>query len=43
MSELMRYFYNELGTVTDEMEQTQFGINFIFSFVRTIKMINKLS
>lgn len=40
MSNLMRYFYNELGEVTDEMEQTQYGINFVLSFIKSVTVYN---
>ena len=36
MSLLFRHFYNDLGEVTEEMEKTQFGIDFIMSFVKEI-------
>ena len=42
MSGLMNYFYQKLGTVTQEMEQTQFGIYFVFSFIRSIKVVNMI-
>lgn len=38
MSQLYHYFYNELGNVTEEMERTQFGINFVMAFVRKISV-----
>ena len=42
MSGLMNYFYQKLGTVTQEMEQTQFGIYFVFSFIRSIRVVNMI-
>jgi hypothetical protein len=36
MSKLMHYFYEELGVVTEEMEQTQFGINLVLAFVKKV-------
>lgn len=40
MSRLMHHFYACLGEVTDEMEQTQFGLNFIFAFIKGLKVFN---
>ena len=40
MSNLMTHFYSNMGEVTEEMERTQFGINFVMSFIREIKMDN---
>lgn len=40
MQKLNRHFYSSLGFVTDEMEQTQFGINFLFAFIKGIKVMN---
>ena len=42
ISMLMHYFYNDLGEVTEEMEQTQLGIAFVLSFIRRIKLIDPL-
>ena len=43
MSLLMRHFYSDLGQVTEEMERTQFGINFVLSFVKRIVVSNSLT
>lgn len=43
VSILNKYFYNDLGNVTEEMEQTQYGINFILSFVKHVSVINNIS
>lgn len=40
MSGMMRYFYNYMGEVTEELERTQFGINFLFSFIKSVKVVN---
>lgn len=40
MSNLMTHFYSNMGSVTEEMERTQFGINFVMSFIREIAMEN---
>lgn len=40
MSGLMTHFYSNMGQVTEEMERTQFGINFVMSFIREITMVN---
>jgi hypothetical protein len=31
-----KHFYNDLGTVTEEMEQTQYGIHYVLSFVKKV-------
>lgn len=43
MSSLMRYFYSELGTVTEEMERTQFGLDFVLSFIKKVSVTNAIS
>jgi hypothetical protein len=43
MSELYRYFYNDIGDVTDEMESTQFGINFVMLFVKSVSVKDSIS
>ena len=43
MSLVMEHFYEELGEVTEDMERTQLGINFILSFIKKIRMFNALS
>lgn len=43
MSKLYHYFYEELGEVTEEMEQTQFGITFVLSFIKKVRVFNGLS
>lgn len=40
MSKLMTHFYSNMGEVTEEMERTQFGINFVMSFIKEITMTN---
>lgn len=40
MSSLYRHFYNDLGEVTEEMEQTQFGIDFVIAFVKRIRVLD---
>ena len=40
MSMLTRSFYGDLGNVTEEMERTQFGINFVLSFVKGIRVFS---
>lgn len=40
MSMLMRHFYNDLGEVTEQMEQTQYGINFVLGFIKRITVSN---
>lgn len=42
MSRLYEYFYSQLGVVTEEMEQTQFGINFVLTFVKRVKVLDAL-
>lgn len=41
MSNMTNHFYQELGPVTDEMEQTQYGINFVLSFIKSVNVSNK--
>lgn len=43
MSLLMRHFYSDMGNITEEMERTQFGINFVMSFVKSIRVTNSLN
>ena len=43
ISNMDNHFYGNLGQVTEEMEQTQYGINLLMSFVKKIKMINSIS
>jgi hypothetical protein len=43
VSIMYRHFYNELGTVTEQMEQTQLGIHYILSFVRSVDVVNEMS
>ena len=43
VSGLMHHFYGSLGEVTEEMERTQFGINFVFSFIKTIRIVNPVA
>ena len=42
-SKLFHFFYEELGTVTEEMERTQFGIDFVMSFVKRITVYERFS
>lgn len=43
VSMLNKHFYNDLGSVTEEMEQTQYGINYILSFVKHVSVVNNFS
>lgn len=43
ISTLNRHFYNDLGNVTEEMEQTQYGIDFVLSFVKDISFKSNFS
>ena len=43
MSSLMYHFYEELGNVTEEMEQTQFGIDFVMAFIKKVSVLNSIS
>ena len=43
MSKLYRNFYTQLGPVTDEMEETQFGINLVLTFIKNITIINSMT
>lgn len=40
MSKLMNHFYNNLGQVTEEMERTQYGINFVLAFMKKVSVFN---
>ena len=40
MSSLYNWFYTQLGEVTEEMENTQFGINFVLAFIKRIKVLD---
>ena len=42
MGMLMHYFYGSLGEVTQEMEQTQFGINFVMSFIHSVRVVDPM-
>lgn len=39
MSSLYHHFYNDIGDVTEEMERTQFGIEFVLSFVKGVSVL----
>ena len=41
MSRLMNHFYNNLGQVTEEMERTQYGINFVMAFIKKVKVFSQ--
>lgn len=43
MSKLYHYFYEEIGEVTEDMEKTQFGITYVMTFVRKVRVFNILS
>ena len=43
VSILNRHFYNELGNVTEEMERTQYGINYVLSFVKSVAFKSRFS
>ena len=43
VSILNKHFYNDLGNVTEEMERTQYGINYVLSFVKSVALKNNLS
>ena len=43
ISGLMNFFYGIDGNVTEEMEKTQLGIYFVFSFIRSINVLNPFS
>lgn len=40
VSQLHKHFYSELGNVTEEMERTQFGIEYVLSFISKISVTN---
>lgn len=42
MSMLMKYFYSELGEITQEVEQTQYGINLVLAFIKKISVFNSM-
>lgn len=41
MSRLMNHFYNNLGQVTEEMERTQYGINFVMAFIKKVRVFSQ--
>lgn len=43
VSSLMDFFYGIDGEVTEEMEKTQLGIYYVFTFIRSLKVTNPLS
>ena len=43
VSKLMHNFYNTDEEITEEMEKTQFGINYILSFVKHVKVKSAMS
>ena len=43
VSILNKHFYNDIGSVTEEMERTQYGINYVLSFVKSVSLKNNLS
>ena len=40
MSLMTHQFYENMENITEEMERTQFGINFVLSFVKKIRVFN---
>lgn len=40
MSQLNQFFYNDLGPVTEEMERTQYGVDFVLCFVKRVQVLN---
>ena len=40
MSSLYKFFYNDIGEITEEVEQTQFGINYVLAFIKGITVYN---
>lgn len=43
MSLLYHHFYNDLGEVTEEMERTQLGIDFVLSFIKEMSIYDAFS
>lgn len=43
VSILNKHFYNELGNVTEDMERTQYGIQYVLSFVKSVSFKNNIS
>lgn len=43
VSKLMHFFYNTDEEITEEMERTQFGINYVLSFVKKVKVKSAVS
>lgn len=43
VSQLTNHFYADLGDVTEEMEQTQFGMHWVFSFIKKVSVFNSFT
>ena len=43
VSKLMQLFYGSGETITEEMERTQFGINYVMAFVKRIRVFNRMN
>lgn len=43
MRKLMLYFYGSMDEITEEMERTQYGIDFIMTFIKKVTVIDPIS
>lgn len=43
MSMMTGHFYRDLGPITEDMEKTQFGINFLMTFIKSVEITDQLS